>query len=280
MTNRREEELDEGGMPFFEHLVELRDRVRNSAIAFVIAIGLSWAFSEDIYKWLRGPLDAAWRSHKELGPNPVMSFGSVVEPFWVYFSVSMWAGIFLASPVIFHQIWKFIAPGLYKNERRIGVAFGFFSALFFVCGALFCYYVVLERLYQFMLGYADASLKPTLFMTDYLDITRNTMLAFGGIFELPILIYFLALAGVVTPRSLWRFNRIFVVIAFVVGAILTPSPDVVAQVLMAVPMIALYNLSILAAYFVSKRKAREAAAAEQSAAAEADEAAGGDGQPG
>jgi sec-independent protein translocase protein TatC len=277
MTNRREEELDEGRMPFFEHLVELRDRVRNSAIAFVIAIGLSWTFSEDIYKWLRGPLDAAWRTHKELGPNPVMSFGSVVEPFWVYFSVSMWAGIFLASPVIFHQIWKFIAPGLYKNERRIGVAFGFFSALFFVSGALFCYYVVLERLYQFMLGYADASLKPTLFMTDYLDITRNTMLAFGGIFELPILIYFLALAGVVTPRSLWRFNRIFVVIAFVVGAILTPSPDVVAQVLMAVPMIALYNLSILAAYFVSKRKAREAAAAEQTAD---DDAAGDDGQPG
>jgi sec-independent protein translocase protein TatC len=277
MTNRREEELDEGRMPFFEHLVELRDRVRNSAIAFVIAIGLSWTFSEDIYKWLRGPLDAAWRTHKELGPNPVMSFGSVVEPFWVYFSVSMWAGIFLASPVIFHQIWKFIAPGLYKNERRIGVAFGFFSALFFVSGALFCYYVVLERLYQFMLGYADASLKPTLFMTDYLDITRNTMLAFGGIFELPILIYFLALAGVVTPRSLWRFNRIFVVIAFVVGAILTPSPDVVAQVLMAVPMIALYNLSILAAYFVSRRKAREAAAAEQTAD---DDAAGDDGQPG
>jgi sec-independent protein translocase protein TatC len=277
MTNRREEELDEGRMPFFEHLVELRDRVRNSAIAFVIAIGLSWTFSEDIYKWLRGPLDAAWRTHKELGPNPVMSFGSVVEPFWVYFSVSMWAGIFLASPVIFHQIWKFIAPGLYKNERRIGVAFGFFSALFFVSGALFCYYVVLERLYQFMLGYADASLKPTLFMTDYLDITRNTMLAFGGIFELPILIYFLALAGVVTPRSLWRFNRIFVVIAFVVGAILTPSPDVVAQVLMAVPMIALYNLSILAAYFVTKRKAREAAAAEQTAD---DDAAGDDGQPG
>jgi sec-independent protein translocase protein TatC len=261
MSERREEDLDEGRMPFLEHLLELRDRIRNAAIAFVLSVGVCWIFSERIYDWLRGPLNRAWLFHKDkLGEVPIMSFGSVVEPFWVYLSVSLWAGVFLASPVIFHQLWRFIAPGLYKHERRIGVAFGFFSTVFFAGGAAFCYYFVLDGLYEFLLGYATKQLHPTLFMNDYLELTRNMMLAFGAVFELPLLIYFLALAGMVTPRKLWRFNRWFVVIAFVIGAILTPSPDVVSQIMMALPMIGLYNASIIAAYFVTKSRAKKAAA--------------------
>jgi sec-independent protein translocase protein TatC len=261
MSQRREEDLDDGRMPFLEHLFELRDRIRNAAIAFVISVGVCWVFSEEIYEWLRGPLNRAWLVHKDkLGATPMMSFGSVVEPFWVYLSVSLWAGVFVASPVIFHQLWKFIAPGLYKNERRIGVAFGFFSAVFFISGALFCYYLVLDNLYEFLLGYAKKELHPTLFMNDYLELTRNMMLAFGAVFELPLLIYFLALTDMVTPKKLWKFNRWFVVIAFVIGAVLTPSPDVVTQVMMALPMIGLYNVSILAAYLVIRRRDKKAAA--------------------
>lgn len=105
-----------------------------------------------------------------------------------------------------------------------------------------------------MLSYATKDLQPMLVMRDYLDLTRNMMLAFGAVFELPLLIYFLALINMVTPRGLWRFNRWFVVLAFIVGAILTPSPDVVSQVMMAAPMIILYNVSIIAAYFVSRSK--------------------------
>ena len=135
-----------------------------------------------------------------------------------------------------------------------------FSAAFFIAGALFCYYLVLEQLYRFLLGYADRELQPTLFMSEYLDFTRNMMLAFGAVFELPMLIFFLASVGLVTHRSLWRFNRWFIVVAFVVGAILTPSPDVVSQILMATPMIALYNASILIAFVVSRRRERQAAA--------------------
>jgi sec-independent protein translocase protein TatC len=133
-----------------------------------------------------------------------------------------------------------------------------FSGIFFVSGALFCYRFVLENLYKFLLEYATADLQPMLVMRDYLDLTRNMMLAFGAVFELPLLIYFLALAGLVTPRGLWRFNRWFVVIAFIIGAILTPSPDVVSQIMMAAPMIVLYNLSIVAAYFVYRGKKKRA----------------------
>ncbi len=262
---KTETDLDSGRMPFFEHLRDLRDRLRNASIAFLIGFAACWFFAEDIYVWLRAPIDNAWLQHKDtLGDMPKMHFGSAVEPFWVYVSVSLWAGIFLSSPLIFHQLWQFIAPGLYKRERRIGVAFAFFSALFFVGGALFCYYVVLEQLYSFLLGYAGASLQPTLFMREYLDFTRNMMLAFGAVFELPMLILFLSMAGMVTHRSLWKFNRWFVVVAFIVGAILTPSPDVVSQILMATPMIVLYNLSIIVAYVVGRRRAaREAAERER-----------------
>jgi sec-independent protein translocase protein TatC len=185
-------------------------------------------------------------------------------------SVALWAGIFIASPFIFHQIWKFVAPGLYKRERRMGIAFAFFSGIFFVAGALFCYYFVLHNLYKFLLSYANKETLAMVMLQDYLDLTRNMMLAFGAVFELPILIYFLASVGLVTHRGLWKFNRWFVVIAFIVGAILTPSPDVVSQIMMATPMIVLYNASILLAWRVTiKRekadkilKAREAAADE------------------
>lgn len=249
-----EVELEEGRMPFFEHLRELRDRLRNAAIAFIAGTVISWFFAKDIYAWLRGPLDRAWAEHPRLGPKTQMAFGSIVEPFWVYMSVALWAGIFVSSPFIFHQLWKFIAPGLYKRERRYTISFSLASAVFFVGGALFCYYLVLDQLFSFLLGYATDNYNPVLFMRDYFDLTRNMMLAFGFVFELPILIYFLATAGVVTPRSLWRFNRWFVVLAFIIGAVLTPSPDVVSQVLMATPMIVLYNAAILVSFLAIRRR--------------------------
>src|SRR6185436_2203639 len=183
-------------------------------------------------------------------------FSKPTEPFWVYMSVAMWAGIFVASPLIFYQLWRFIAPGLYKTERRIGLLFAFFSAVFFISGALFCYQFVLENLYTFLLSYADKNLQPQIMMGEYFDLTKDMMLAFGAVFELPLLIFFLAMVGLVTHRSLWKFNRWFIVLAFIIGAILTPSPDVISQIMMAVPMIVLYNLSILLAWRVTVKRER------------------------
>lgn len=261
-------ELEESRMPFLSHLRELRDRVRNAAIFFMLAFGVCWYFSKQIYDWLKAPLFHVWEVEKLGVPHIV--FGKLTEPFWVDMSIGLWAGIFVASPFIFYQLWRFIAPGLYKKERRITVAFAGFSAIFFVSGALFCYRFVLENLYGFLLGYGDKDLQPMIMMQDYLDLTRDMMLAFGGVFELPLLIYFLAMVGLVTHRGLWKFNRWFVVLAFVIGAILTPSPDVVSQMMMAAPMIILYNLSILLAWNVTARRERAAKElADREAAADA-----------
>jgi len=256
----KEAELESGRMPFLEHIRELRDRVRNAAIAFVVAFLVCWYFSEPIYTWLKVPLADAWHSHADvLGPQSRLSFVSITQPFWVYISVGLWAGLFAASPFIFHQLWKFIAPGLYKKERKFGVVFALASAVCFISGALFCYYLCLFPLFDFMLGYASKEYVPNLDMGDYFDLTRTMMLAFGAVFEMPVLIYFLSKIGLVTHRSLWKFNRWFIVLAFIIGAVLTPGPDVVSQLLMATPMIVLYNLSILIAYVVTRQ--REAAAA-------------------
>ncbi len=261
MAEPAESELDDGRMPFLAHLRELRIRLRNAAAFFLIGFVGAWFFAEDIYAWLRVPLEDAWAQHSDrLGKDITMHFGSIVEPFWVYISVALWAGIFVSSPFSFFQIWKFVAPGLYKRERSTGVVFAIASAICFISGAAFCYYFVLEQLFVFLLSYANEKTQATLFLREYFDLTRNMMLAFGAVFELPVLIYFLAKIGLVTHRGLWRFNRWFVVIAFIVGAVLTPSPDVVTQVMMAVPMIILYNLSIIVAWVVVRNREKSVAA--------------------
>jgi sec-independent protein translocase protein TatC len=260
-------DLDKGRMPFLQHLVELRDRVRNAAIFFIIAFLVSWYFAHEIFDWLRGPLFDIWSAHtgpgipaaEDWGP-PTLIYTGLTQPFWVDMSIGMWAGIFLASPFIFYQLWAFIAPGLYKRERRTTIAFAIFSAIFFVCGALFCFYFALPKLYDFLLSYNTEGLKSLPNIQEYLDLTRDMMLAFGAIFELPLLIYFLAMVGLVTHRGLWKFSRWFIVLAFIIGAILTPGPDVVSQFMMATPMIVLYNVSILLAWRVTVRREKRLAA--------------------
>lgn len=257
-----DKDLEGSRMPFLSHLRELRDRVRNAALFFVGGFVACFLFADEIFDWLEVPLRNVWDVAKHGKFH--QTYVTLTEPFWVNMSIALWAGIFVASPFIFYQLWKFIAPGLYKKERRTTIAFACFSAIFFVGGALFCYTFVLENLYGFLLSYADADLKAEIRIEGYLDLTRDMMLAFGAVFELPLLILFLSMVGLVTHRGLWKFNRWFVVIAFVVGAILTPSPDVVSQVMMAMPMIALYNMSILLAWYVTrKREARDAILREQ-----------------
>jgi sec-independent protein translocase protein TatC len=262
-------DLEKGRMPFLAHLADLRDRVRNAAIFFILAFIICWYFADSIYEWLRTPLFHVWNTEKAGQPEVV--FTTLTEPFWVDMSIGLWAGIFAASPFIFYQLWRFIAPGLYKRERRVTISFAVFSAIFFIAGALFCYYFVLENLYGFLLGYASHELKPMIAMRDYLSLSRDFMLAFGAVFELPLFIYFLAMVGLVTHRSLWKFNRWFIVLASIAAAILTPSPDVASQIMMLVPMIVLYNVSILLAWRVTiRREAKQALLRDKEEAREAE----------
>jgi sec-independent protein translocase protein TatC len=278
------DELEDSRMPFLEHLRELRIRLRNAVAALVVGFLVAFSFKQELFVILARPLVDVWRevgaANASLG-KPVLYFNSLTEPFWVYLSVSLWGGIFVASPAIFHQLWLFVAPGLYRHERRYGVAFAAASAVLFVGGAVFCYHLVLPAAYGFFLEYsthnladlrrglgveyslADAiALQPLLGMDAYLGFVKKLLLAFGLVFELPLLILFLALAGAVTHRSLWRFNRWFIVVAFAIAAMLTPGPDIISQVLMALPMIGLYNASILLAYLVHRRRVAAGAVVE------------------
>jgi sec-independent protein translocase protein TatC len=282
---RDESELEAGRMPFFEHLRELRDRLRNAIICFLGGFAIAYVFKEQIFAVLMRPLVHVWQAQaatEKVLQAPEIYFGSLTEPFWVYMSLALWAGVFIASPLIFLQLWRFVAPGLYKKERNFGILFAIASGVSFVGGAVFCYYFVLEQMYGFLLSYASSNvgdmskslgldysidtaiaLKPHLFMREYLDLARGMMLGFGLVFELPLLIFFLATIGLVTHKSLWKFNRYWIVIAFIVGAVLTPSPDIGSQIAMSVPLVVLYEISIGIAWLVGRKKQREREALER-----------------
>ncbi len=262
-------------MPFMDHLRELRDRLRNAVIALVLGFIIAYNFHEEIFIILLQPLLKVWAQRAAENPafgQPELYFKSLAEPFWTYFSLAFWAGIFIAAPFIFHQLWKFIAPGLYQSEKRWAVPFAVISFVFFAGGATFCYFVVLPFAYDFFLGFADSNLasmetllgdyqigsvdvalKPALMMKDYLDLAKRLLIGFGLVFELPLVIFFLSLIGMVTHRSLWKFNRWAIILSFVLSAILTP-PDPVSQVAMAGPLIVLYNLSIGVSYLITRKK--------------------------
>ena len=261
-------ELDEGRMAFSAHIRELRDRLRNSVIALVIGFAGAMNFREELYVLLAQPLVDAWvelsPDNKALG-DMSFYFGDLIGPFWTYFSLAFWAGIFLASPVIFYQLWKFIAPGLYKNERRWGIAFAIASAFLFVGGATFCYVMVLPAVCEFLLGYSTESLaageaaisvRPLPDMREYLDFAKKLLIGFGLIFELPLVILVMSFAGLVTHRSLWKFNRWAILLSFVISAALTP-PDIYSQLFMSGPLIILYNISIILSLFVTLGRERK-----------------------
>lgn len=273
-------EPEDARMPLLEHLRELRTRLRNALIALIGGFLVAFAFKQELFVLLSRPLLQAWDKRVEVDPHlgeATFYFNNLIEPFWTYFAISLWGGIFVASPFIFHQLWKFIAPGLYATERRYGISFVAVSVVFFVGGAAFCYAFILPVVFDFLLGYAtenlsemsrgmglnyqlaDATaLQPLLSMQEYLGLSRKLLIAFGISFELPLVIFFLSLTGAVTHRGLWKFNRWAMVLAFLGSAALTP-PDIYSQAFLAGPLIILYNLSIIVAYVITRRRERREA---------------------
>ena len=267
--------MDERKLPFTIHLRDLRIRLRNALLALLIACGGAFYFADTLFQLLARPLARAW--HLAGLPNELtLKFASLTEPFWVYFELSIYAGVFIASPVIFHQLWKFIAPGLYDKEKRIAIPFAVCSALMFIGGGLFCYYFVLPAAFKFFLSYSTANIAkmgeamgnaasaapiaaiaPELFMLQYMDLGVKMLLGFGVVFELPLAIFFMSYVGIVTHRGLWKWNKYWVILSFVIGGVLTPGPDIMSQLLMATPLIVLYNISIVIAWVVTRRRESE-----------------------
>jgi len=231
---------NEDKMPFTAHLEELRWRLVVSFIAVGIGFVLSYGFKETIFEILMRPLISV------MGEGDKMIFTNLPEAFFTYLKVSLLSGIMLASPVLLYQIWMFIAPGLYTEERKLILPFVFLSTLFFVGGALFGYFVVFPYGFQFFLSFATENIQAFPSMKEYLSFSSKLLLAFGIVFELPLFITLMARMGLVTPTFL-KQNRKYAILLFFVGAAIITPPDVVTQIMMAFPLMFLYELSILGA---------------------------------
>lgn len=239
------------GMTVVEHLEELRDRLKWSVYGFLCALAVTLLYSEQAYNFLAEPLLMTLPESSRF-----MAFSGIVEPFITYLKVSLTFALILASPIIFFQFWSFVAPGLKSTEKKWMLPIVFLSVLLFVGGAAFAYYIVLPMGFKYLLGYSSDTIQPYLSMSIYFGLVTKMLLAFGIIFLEPLVVLILSKIGVVSISALLGFSRYLVVIAVIVGAIVTP-PDVVSQILLAVPIIILYFVGILLAYLFRRRGGEE-----------------------
>jgi sec-independent protein translocase protein TatC len=234
-------------MPLTAHLEELRWRIIRALLALGLAFGVCYWFAEALFAFLVRPLAA-------LRPEQALVIGTgVTEAFFTKLKVSFIAALFAASPIIFFQAWRFVAPGLYESEKRLALPFALAASLFFVVGASFCYWLVFPVGFRFFLAeYESISVSPAIRISEYLTFASRMLLAFGVTFELPVVTFFLARVGVVTHRTLLHTWRYATVVIFIVAAVLTPGPDVASQLLMATPLLVLYWLSVGVAWLAAR----------------------------
>jgi sec-independent protein translocase protein TatC len=271
MTAGTEEELThvdpeaDVKMTIWEHIGELRKRIVRAAMALIGAACVCWAFREEMLAWITTPYATAWRARfpelVKAGQSPELQTLAPADAFVNYMQLALVGGVILAAPVIFYQLWAFISPGLYAREKRYIVPFVLFSTTLFLSGVAFAFYVALPFSFPFffsLLGQVGGTAgivltsKPT--MEYYLDFSEHMLLAFGFVFELPLFIGFLALAGLVTPQQLVKFSRYAIVGAFVVGAFVTPGPEVSSQIAVSGALVALYFLSVGLAFLIAKKR--------------------------
>jgi sec-independent protein translocase protein TatC len=259
----KEAELEAGRMPLIEHLIELRNRLMWSAAAILLAFLVCYQFKVSIYRFLAYPLAQIFAGE----PDRKMIFTGLTEAFFTYIKVSFWAAICVSFPVVAIQIWKFIAPGLYKTEKRAFFPYLVATPVLFGMGASLAYFVVIPYAFRFFLSFetpgGDGSLpivsEPK--VNEYLSLVMTLLLAFGVAFQLPVLLTLMARAGLITSQGLISKWRYAFVAMFAVAAVLTP-PDIVSQCSLAIPLILLYFLSIFSCRWVERQRAKREAAEE------------------
>jgi sec-independent protein translocase protein TatC len=253
-------------MSFIGHLVELRDRLLRVVLAVLLAFLALFPFANDIYTLVARPL------MRHLPEGATMIATEVAAPFLTPFKLAMVAALFLAMPVVLHQLWAFVAPGLYRHERRVALPLLVSSVLLFYLGMAFAYFVVFPIVFAFFIGVAPEGVTVMTDIGKYLDFVLLMFFAFGITFEVPVATFVLVWAGITTPDALVAKRPYVIVAAFVIGMVLTP-PDVLSQTLLAVPMWALFELGVLLArLFVPRDADAQADLDEEMARAEAQEA--------
>lgn len=238
---------EEEKLPFTEHLEELRQRLIVCFIALFIGFCIAYGFKEQLFHILMKPLIAA------MGKGEKLIFTGLAEAFFTYLKVAFLAGLMLASPVILYEFWIFVAPGLYAGERKLLLPVVFLSSFFFIGGALFGYFIVFPIGFEFFLAFADENIQAMPSMKEYLSFSATMLLAFGAVFELPLILTFSARLGIVSADFLKKNRKYAILLIFIAAAILTP-PDVISQIMMAIPLMILYEVSIVGAKIFGKKK--------------------------
>ncbi|HEX2529177.1 MAG TPA: twin-arginine translocase subunit TatC [Geminicoccus sp.] len=262
-------DIDDREMPLLDHLLELRNRLIWSIGALFIGFLVCYAFSEQIYQFLVHPLQVAYGN--QTGRR--MIYTGLTEAFFTYLKVAMWGGVMLGFPIIATQLWMFIAPGLYKHEKQAFLPFLLATPVLFFLGAALCYYFVFPLAFHFFLsfesggGNGEMPIELEARVSEYLDLVMKMVFAFGLCFQLPVALTLMGRVGIIGSAGLIRNRRYAIVGVFVLAAIVTP-PDVISQISLAVPILILYEISIIAVKMV-ERKRREAEAAEEAEAAAA-----------
>jgi len=242
--------VDDARLPLTEHLAELRNRIFKIVIAMLVGAIAAWNYREQVFEFLLRP---ALRS---LGPDGgKLQALAPAEIFFTYLKCALLAGFVLALPVVFWQLWAFVSPGLYAKEKRVAFPFVLISTLLFAGGAVFGYLVVFPVMFGFFAGFESRFVEAAWTMREVFAFTVHMFLAFGVAFELPVIVFFLAVAGIVDARGLLRGFKYAVLGAFVLAAVLTPTPDIVTQSLLAGPLVLLYLLGVGAAWLFAPRRA-------------------------
>ncbi len=227
-------------MTLLDHLDELRRRILHTAVALFVAFLGCWYVSRQIFEWLAVPIK------RFLPAGERLAFTALADPFMLYIKVALLAAIFVSSPVILLEIWLFLRPGLYRHERRLAAPFIIFCTIFFVCGGYFGYRIAFPMVVRFLLTVGQ-DFRPVITVQTYFAMMSKILLGLGLVFEMPMLIFFLARIGVVTARQLLRWFRYAVLAIFIIAAVITPTPDVATQTVFALPMILLYLIGVVVA---------------------------------
>jgi sec-independent protein translocase protein TatC len=249
-----DDDLEGGGkMSFLEHLDELRKRIIRALISLCLGVAIAAFFIEDIYSFVMAPLSAM------LQPGEKMIYTYPTEAFMLYIRIALIAGLFIAAPLIFWQVWLFVAPALYARERRYAIPFVVLSTIGVVAGAAFSHYIAFPLMWRFFGSFSNELVSFMPRIEDSFSLYMRMLLGMALIFQMPALVFFMARMGVVTARWMVRKFKYAVLIIFVVAAIVTPSSDYASQMIVAFPMIGLYILSIAIAWMFGKRKRVEEA---------------------
>lgn len=256
--------MEDTKMPLTEHLSELRKRIVLSLVALLVTFSVCFAYSEELFRFIMFPLRyeldfSVKKMYMYFAPKDKLQatklvFLSPTEAFWMSIKVSLVSGFTFALPVIFYNFWKFVSPGLMPKERKYAMPFILTSTMLFLIGASFCFFIVLPFALSFLLGYKTGDvLMPMLSVGHYVDFCLKFILAFGIVFELPVLIFFLTRFGIINTETLAKYRRYSILFAFILAAFLTPTPDAFNQTLMAVPIILLYEVGIWVSKIFAKK---------------------------